>query len=146
MNRFLEFFDHAGKTAAHVATSPATAASLGIAGELVSTVNPALGSLMETVANGVVAVEAQAAAKAVSGATTSGKDKKAQVQAIVGVATPLALQAVSAATGKPETDAAALVPLVDDLIDLTVKFFHDFRLFTHAVKPVPAAPTPAAKS
>jgi hypothetical protein len=146
MNRFLSFFEHAGKDVGKLVTNPEVAAGLSIAGPLVSLVNPALGGLLQTVANGVVAVEAQAAAMKANGIATSGAAKKTQVQAIVDIAAPLTLQAVSAATGKTVSDPAAVAPIVDDFIDLIVKFFNDFHLFTHAAKLVPAAPTakPAA--
>lgn len=133
---FLTFFEHAGKDVGKVFTSPATAEVLTVAGALVSTVNPALGGLVGTIANGIVAVEMQAAAsQAANGTITTGAAKKAQVQAIVDIAAPLTLQAVSAVTGKPVSDPAAVAPIVNDFIDLIVKFFNDFHLFTHAIKP-----------
>jgi hypothetical protein len=130
---FLSFFGHIG----HAIASPKTAAEVSTAGAVLSTFNPAVGSLVQMIANAAYAVETSAAAG------TPGSDKKDAVKQIVDIAAPVAVQVLSTATGKP-ADATAIAPEIDSLIDLVVGLFNKLGLFTHANTPAAVAvPAPA---
>lgn len=131
---FTSFFGKIG----HALVSPKLSAEAATAGTVVAAFNPGLGALIETVAGAVYAIETKSAPG------TSGADKKDQVKGMIDVATPVALQVLGSISGKPVTDAAAVAPMLDSMIDAVVGMFNSLGVFIHSAKTTVVAPAVTA--
>lgn len=114
---------------------------VAIAAGTVGAYNPGLGALIEMIGNAVYSVEIAGAGM------MSGPDKKAQVQHIIDVSSPLTLATIQQITGKPFVDPPAVAPALDSIIDDTVTLFHAIGVFpSKATASIPSTtmPSPSA--
>ena len=119
------FFGHIG----HALTSPTVAKDVALGSVAITAVNPAVGALVQMVANAAYSVESAA-----QGSKATGGDKKSSVQTILDAASPVVLQMLGAA-GHPVADPSALAPALDKLIDDVVAVFNTLGVFSHATAP-----------